>query len=80
MTSSNNPSVFFHSSFSFSHIRAPSAFKKLQIKAVLHARVVKKNILQNCGIDVQRRLYRLLTRPSTCYGAQYVRHLVSPLN
>ena len=37
-------------------------------------------MLQNCGIDAHRRLYRLLTRPWTCYGAQYVLHLVSPLN
>ncbi len=37
-------------------------------------------MLQNCGIDAHRHIYRLLTRPSTCYGAQYVRHLVSPLN
>ena len=47
---------------------------KLQIKAVLHAHVVKNLMLQNCGIDAHRRLSRLLTRPSTCYEAQYGRH------
>ena len=36
-------------------------------------------MLQNCGIDAHRRLSRLLTRLSTCYGAQYILHLVSPL-
>ncbi len=37
-------------------------------------------MLQNCGIDTNGLLYRLLTRLPTCYGAQYARHLVSPLN
>ena len=37
-------------------------------------------MLRNCGIDAYRRLYRLLSRPSTCYGEKYVPHLVSPLN
>ncbi len=37
-------------------------------------------MFQHCRIDAHRLLYRLLTRLSTCFGAQYVRHLVSPLN
>ena len=32
-----------------------------RIKAVLHARVVKNRMLQNCGIDAHRRFSRLLT-------------------
>ncbi len=52
---------------------------KSQIKTVLHARVLKTLMLQNCWIDAHRRLSRLLKRPSTCYEAENVRQLVSPL-
>ncbi len=52
---------------------------KVQIKAVLQARVVKNRMLWNYGIDVHRRLSRLLTRSSRCYKAQYVPNLVSSL-
>ncbi len=52
---------------------------KLEIKAILHARVVQNRMLQNCGIDAHRRLSKLLARSSTCYEAQYVRHLISSL-
>ncbi len=52
---------------------------KLQIKAILHARQVQ-NCMQNCGLDAHRCLSRLFTRPSTCYEAQYVCRLISPLN
>ncbi len=37
-------------------------------------------MLQTCVIDTHRRLSRLLTRQSTWYEAQSVRHLVSTLN
>ncbi len=37
-----------------------------------HACVANNRMLQSCGIDAQRCLSRLLTRPSTCYKAQYV--------
>ncbi len=51
---------------------------KLQIKSVLHTRIVKNRMLQNCGIDAHKRLSRLMTRPSVCYETQYGGHLVSP--
>ena len=50
-----------------------------RIKAVLNARVVKNRMLRNYGIDPHRRLSGLLTRPLTCYKAQYVCNLVSSL-
>ena len=48
----------------------------LQIQAVLHARVGK---IACCRIVGMVHINRLLTRPSTCYGEQYERHVVSPL-
>ena len=50
-----------------------------KLQYYMHA-YYKNRMLQNCGIDAHRRLSRLLKRPSTCYEAQNVRHLVSPLN
>ncbi len=53
---------------------------KLQNQSSFTCTCSKNRMLRNYGIDPHRRLSILLTRPSTCYKAQYVRNCKSSLS